>query len=681
MQRFSSRAALCGGTAVTAVLLAVPALSQDAGDGFLGTVVIGQSKRDVQTQTATPVTEIDQREIDDRQGSTIAELVDSVPGVNLVNGSTPQGSGINIRGFGANSTFGTDQKVAVQVDGASVGSEELYRIGTQLFTDPTLYREIEVIRGTVGSFEYGSGIIGGVVRLETIDASDLTGGVPGFAVRPTLGYSSNGAGFVGGATLAWQPTQRMEFLANYTYRSQSNQTDGTGAVIGNSAFQLPSYLLKARYSFGTNAEHAVGFSYTSTTASDRDVPYDTFLTTDATFGNVDRFTKSDTAALTYEFTPVGNPLVDLEVNLSFANQEIEQHYIPGSSSCEGGPPFPCGFPFPAGGFAVVNADQRFQTTKLTFKNTARFATGGVEHSLRAGIELIHRDRLDANSAPGGYDNRFAVFAIDEMQITPSLTLTPALRYETSTVVGSTAPNNGTFTNDALMGGLSARYAFGNGFAVFGSYAYTEGLPIIDDLNSAALMQQSEKAETYEIGASFARDSLFTGGDRFAIKANLYHATLWDITSYTVAGSTTQRPNSVQTKGVELEASYALETGYYADLNANIASGAEFQPSGTIVDWRGVPANNVQLTLGRRFGETLDLSWEVDAAFAKVTNGASAPGYGIHNLRATWTPQNGVLAGTEMRFGVENVFDTAYTPYLSTRPALGRNFKVTLARTF
>ena len=51
-------------------------------------------------------------------------------------------------------------------DGAAVGSEELYRIGTQLFTGPLLYKNAEVLRGTIGSFAYGSGIVGGVVKLE-----------------------------------------------------------------------------------------------------------------------------------------------------------------------------------------------------------------------------------------------------------------------------------------------------------------------------------------------------------------------------------------------------------------------------------------------------------------------------------------------------------------------------------
>ena len=65
----------------------------------------------------------------------------------------------------------------------------------------------------------------------------------------------------------------------------------------------------------------------------------------------------------------------------------------------------------------------------------------------------------------------------------------------------------------------------------------------------------------------------------------------------------------------------------------------------------------------------------------VNGSGPISGYGVNNLRATYRPQNGVLKGTEIRFGVENVFDKQYQTQLSTRAAAGRNFKLTLAKTF
>src|SRR5690606_16394741 len=136
----------------------------------------------------------------------------SVPGVTLINGSTPTGGGINIRGFGAGNTYGSNQKVLIQVDGATQGSEELYRISTQLLTDPELYKSVEVIRGTTGTFEYGSGVVGGMVRLQTKDAGDFTGGQIGVKVRQALSFGTNGDGISSSTTLAWQPAEDLEFL-------------------------------------------------------------------------------------------------------------------------------------------------------------------------------------------------------------------------------------------------------------------------------------------------------------------------------------------------------------------------------------------------------------------------------------------------------------------------------------
>lgn len=657
--------------ATTALIIGLsftaPVLAQAEAEVDLGVLVLGQSKRDVQTDRATAVTEVDQEEINDRQAGTVAELVDSVPGVNLVNGSTPQGSGINVRGFGSNSTFGSDQKVKIIVDGADVGAEELYRIGTQLFTDPELYRSVEVIRGTVGSFEYGSGVVGGVVKLETKDASDFTGGEPGFVVNQTLQFSTNGDGLTSSSIFAWQPDENLEFLANYTIRDENVPTDGNGAPIGTKGFKLPSVLLKAKYTFGDAREHSLAFSYTDSSTDDRDVPYDTFTTTGIGFGNVDRQTESRTASLTYNYNPSGNDLVDLDIILSYADQEIQSQ----GTSGQVGPLA-----------ALVNADQRYETTKLTFKNTSLLETGAISHNLRTGLEFIRKERLNASSAPGGTDNRIAIFAVDEMQIGDAWTVTPALRYESSKIKGSTAPNNGSFDNNALMGGISVRYAFDNGFAVFGSAAYTENLPIIDDLGNPVFIVTSEKARTWELGASYDGTDILQSGDSLAVKANIYHTTLWDVTSYQAAGLPFGTPiNSIETEGLELEASYSMESGLYVDFNANISRGDENQPGGTTADWRGIAADTVQFTLGKKFGEELDLSWEVVADKRYTRSTTPVPGFAVHNLRATYTPQQGVLEGAELRIGVENLFDKQYTRRLSTRPARGRNVKLTLAKNF
>lgn len=662
---------------------AQPAAAQDG--AFLGTIQLGESKREVQTDTAIAVTEVDQTEIDDRQAGTIAQLIDSVPGVALVNGSTPAGSGINIRGYGANSTFGTDQKVAVVVDGASVGSEELYRLGTQLFTDPALYESVSVIRGTVGSFAYGSGIVGGVVQLDTKDAADFTNGELGLTTRQTLQSSSNGDGFVASSILAYQPTEDLELLLNYTHRQQDNQTDGNGDEIGSSDFFLPSYLLKGKYTFGQNKDQSLTLSYTDTSTDEENVLYDTFQTTADAFGRVDRQTETQTAVLEYAYNPVDNDLVDVTITLSYANQQFDQQYVPGSSTCETIPGSCAGFlrgaPFPAEGFATTNADHQYETTKLNLTNVGLLTTGAVDHKLTAGFELIRKDRATAAAAPGGTDNRIAVFAVDEMQIGAGWVVTPALRYETSSIDADTFTTSqgaviaaDTYDHDALMGGVSVRYGFESGFAVFGSAAYTEGFPIIDDIEFEDRINQSEKATTYEIGASYDSVDVFGTGDELAFKVNLYQTTTTDITSYTGV-------DEIVNEGIELEASYAMANGFYIDANANFAEGEATDVDGLASDWANTPADSLYLTLGQKLGEELDLSWEVMANDQITRNDQSFDGFVAHNLRATYTPQSGLLNGAQLRASMENAFDTDFTSSLSTRPNPGRNVIVSIAKTF
>lgn len=640
-----------------------PSAPASAEGEFIGTIQLGESKRAVQTDTAAPVTVIDKEEIDDRQAGTIAELIDSVPGVSLVNGSTPSGSGINIRGFGANGTYGTDQKVAIQVDGASTGAEELYRIGTQLFTDPYLYKSVTVNRGTVGSFEYGSGIIGGVVRLETIDASDLTRGETGIKVAQTLGVSTNNSGFSNSTTLAIQPSEGLELLGNFSYREQDEQDDGNGDVIGNSAFDLPSYLAKAKYSFGPSREHSLSASYSQTSTSERDVPYDQFGLGGGFFGNVDRDIKTQTGSLIYRFQPAGNDLIDFETVLSYANQEIDSTAINGPS-------------------ALLDADHQYETYRLTIKNGSFVKTGAVEQNLRYGVDLIRKERLDASSAPGGTDERFAAFLVDEINLTDAFTISGAVRYETSQLEGTGSAEGVARNSDAVMGGVSARYAIGAGFALFGSYAYTESLPILDDLTSGTtvdsitLIDLAEKATTWEAGFSYDVIGGFLGdGNAAAFKLNYYNTQLDDITSYS-AGSL----DYVNLEGFEAEGSLGLSTGTYMDFNANIVSGTEYAFSGDTTDWRNLTQDSVRATLGQRIGNWLDLSGELVHAFEN--NGDTfAEAYTVANFRATLKVPDGVLEGLQVRLGLENAFNKQYEPILATRPQPGRNLKLTVSKVF
>ncbi len=698
MLRATSKTLLfLGASALSAI---ASAHAQDGAESenaeFLGTITLGESKRAVQTDTATPITVINQGEIDDRQASTIAELIDSVPGVALVNGGTPVGSGINIRGFGANGTYGTDHKVAIIVDGATTGSEEIYRMGNQLFTDPYLYKSVSVTRGPVGGFEFGSGLIGGLVQLETKDASDFTNGEVGFKVAATVGLATNQDAYNGSFIGAFQPTENIELLANVAYRESDDYEDGDDNVIPNTAYDLPSYLLKGRFSFGD--AHTVTASYTQTTIAERDVDYNTFG--DFPFGNVDRDIDSQTASLLYNFAPTNSDLINTDVSVTYANQEIESRSVD---------PDDDGLP------SLSNADHQYETLRFKIANSTFFETGVLEHDLRAGVEFIAKERATATSAPGGEDDRIAVFLIDNINFGNGFTFSPALRYETQSIEGQTLAGfsrgrpvesiSDENDNSALMGGASLRYEFDNGLAFFGSYAETESFPILDDIgNSAGKFDIAEKGKTYEVGGSYYKNGLFNDGDTLAVKINYFDSEITDVTSVDFLGA-----DEIEISGVEVETSLALESGFYVDFNGSFTDTTafdidptpdDFTPLVVEHDYENAAPDGFRLTVGQKFGETLDLSFEAvrdqdndlllysrraddrsETVFGDGFSDAEREGFTIYNLRVTYTPDVGFLEALQVRLGVENISDELYTPAQATRTAPGRNVKVTISSLF
>lgn len=632
----------------------------------------GDSQRDVQTGTALAVTFVDQQEINERQASTMYEVLQTVPGVTAINGINPDGSAVNIRGFGGNSAYGTDQLVGVQVNGASSGSEEIYRLGTQMFTDPELYKEVTVIRGMAGTYEFGSGLVGGLIRSETKDAVDFTGGEPGFKLRQTLQYSTNGDNYASSTVGAWQLTENFGVIGNFTYRHNGQATDAAGNVITLQPANFPSYHVGALLTAGSSNEHAFRFTYANTQSARYDIPYDTYGGT-GTWANVDREMHDKVATFEYKFDSPTTELINLTANLSYADQKVDNTEVGGYTN------------------PLYNTQLRYKTTKLTLKNQALFNTGAIDHDFRFGVEAIQKYREEAYAAPGGKDNRLAVFAVDDMSW-GGLTLSPAVRYEKQTVGGSTTYGGATYDNDAFMGGVTARYEFGNsGFAVFGSAGYTENLPILDDQSNPIFMAQSQKARSYEVGASFGRDSVLAEGDRLSMKVNAFRTTLWDVTSYSGI-------DQIETQGVEFEGSYSMANGFYTDVAAAFMSGTERDSTtGVVYDFAGIPSNELRVTLGKRFGanQEFDVSYEgVYNAEMGAVNTRSATLYAmyygtpvptpatfVHNISAAYTAQDGWLAGTEFRVGVDNLLNLDYTPHLASRKAIGRNITFTVARTF
>lgn len=198
---------------------------------------------------------------------------------------------------------------------------------------------------------------------------------------------------------------------------------------------------------------------------------------------------------------------------------------------------------------------------------------------------------------------------------------------------------------------------------------------------------TEKSRTFEVGAEYTGTDVFSAGDTLSLRGNAYVTDLWDITSYTVAGSTSADLDRVETEGFELEASYGLSSGVYVDVAGHIGSGSEINPAGSATPgavWRNTPADRLQLTVGKKWDEKWDLSWEmVHSGDRRDAAGAALDDVTLHSLRATYRPDQGWMRGAELRVGLENVLDEDYVGHLSSssRKAPGRTLKLTVSKTF
>src|SRR5690606_7545267 len=116
-----------------------------------------------------------------------------------------------ICGIGTAESSGDESRIIINVDGAKKFYEQ-YRMGS-FFSDPELYKQVEVLRGPASSTLYGSGAIGGVIIFVTKDASDFIADGNTGAVRVKGSFESNGLGTRASGIWAHRFSDNVEVLA------------------------------------------------------------------------------------------------------------------------------------------------------------------------------------------------------------------------------------------------------------------------------------------------------------------------------------------------------------------------------------------------------------------------------------------------------------------------------------
>ena len=657
----------------------------------LDRLVISAGVEKVAIDTPQAVSSLDQEDIDQLQATTIGDLLEGMPGVNVQGGVGQLGQGFNIRGMGT-AIGDSDNRILLNVDGVTKFYEQ-YRMGA-LFTEPELYKRVEVLRGPASSTLYGAGALAGVVNFTTKDASDfLTPGDP-LAVRLKAATETNAQAHTLSGIVAVQPTEGVELLGSYNYRRTDDYKNGDGDTVAASATKSDSWLVKGRVAIGGNSKHAIWASYQDW-LSDAPQVYDQVS---AATGNslMRRRVHDKTAVLGYVNDFNGSNLFNIEAQAAYSLSKVHQ-----TETSFLGP--------------LAYSDFTYESWQAKVQNSSRFDMGGdwttflilggqwsTQERRNPRVGLSGTVTPGAGTHPEGDMDRYGLFGQLEIVWSDKLTIMPGVRVDwTKLKPGATVVGGTRLTGEVKDSGVSPKFAalynVTPWFGLFGSIARTVRMPNVDEIFTRSATRPNnpdlrpEKSDNVEAGFTLSFDGLLGKADRFRAKTTLFRNDVKDLIVNVAGPAGTpyfQNVNRSRFKGLEVEAEYGIG-GFFARGNASFIDGKD-RLTGNYLNT--IPANDYRLTLGYADAETgLSGGWTGEFAerqdqvttgpFSSAGSGLPTPGYSVHNLFFAFKPQSGPAQGFEFRFAVDNIFDKQYRRHLSALDAEGQSFRFTVANTF
>lgn len=670
-----------------------PALAQETASSgtFLGRLILGAGQQKVAIDTPQSVTAVEQEDLDREQPQTVGQVFRNVPGVQIAGSDRPLGFAFNIRGIGATEQTASEARIIVNVDGVPKFYEQ-YRMGS-FFSDPELYRRVEVLRGPGSATLYGSGAIGGAVNFETKDAGDFIPEGGEGALRLRFGIESNGNGRLFSGIYASQPVEGAEFLAALNYRTADSYQDGDGNTVQGTDFAAPSGLLKGTFALAENQTLRLSWQRFTSDADGAAYAQTGGAGAADVFGLVDRNVQDDTLSLDWRME--GGAWLNPHVQLAYSDTTVIQENARSTT----GTARPC-FPYAASSNVFCDTEYAYRTAMLKFENTGETSGAGWDAFLTYGVQFTNQQRVADSAGPIGFhpegqDRKVGLYAQGEFVIADRLTLIPGARIDLARrTAGADVPGGSEVEDQASALTFAALYDLTEDLSVFGSVARTERLPTLDELYSwsatkaPALDLETETALSFETGLAFSRQDVLSAGDSLELKVTVFRNSIENLITTTPATDTVYFRNLAEAEftGGEIEAGYEADH-VFARLAYARARGEDSTYGYTLAT---SPADNLALTLGGRLPDRgLEFGWrgtfvqEITTATRSTTTGVitptTYPGYTLHDLFVSWKPQSGPFEGFEVQLAMENALDESYRNNLSLDEGRGRTVKLTLGR--
>ncbi|RZJ18028.1 MAG: TonB-dependent receptor, partial [Haliea sp.] len=656
------------------------------------------------------------------------DMFTSEAGVYVMDGNQDPGLNINIRGIqgpGRNN---------VMIDGTRQNASNYAGYSGQIsrvYVDPELIGGISIEKGpTTGA--YGSGAIGGVVNMRTLNADDLiargeTSGGRLRIITGDKGYNTSAA-IAGSVRL----DNGLELTGGFSRRKSDNTHAGSkdlpaggyghcsgifGAPIPGCTDELPlthqdmtSALAKARYNFGGGHSLELATTYYNNAYASWQVGYEL---TDVGMNQQEATNQTYTAR--YAWKPEGNPWIDLRANIWKVDGQTEN----------------------------TSYAERYQldTWGLEVFNTSRLATPWVDVNLTYGGEY-HADRARTETPSGfglgngGADpSRIGLTGAGKRQMASVFANASVLRgdwlqvdlgarrdsYSIDARGSYASPFFGQapypFTLERGNHRVSPRAAIGitpvTGVQGFASYSEGYRPPSLAEAAGAGTVfgvynipnfsLESELAKSREIGVNLVREDIAGGNNKLRGKVAVFRNEYDNFISRTTipayndsSGYTYINLDKVIYQGLELQANFDAGV-FFADVNytrfdkmlfcrdgvcskdiSNIANNSQpyLPPKSSLHATFGARLMERKLVLGLRIRNDNKRGLSEPNIF---NSGVQWRPYEIYDLFASYA----LNPKTTLGLSAENIQDKYYVGALSFNgiPAPGRNLKASLTYAF
>lgn len=645
------------------------------------------------------VTVIDRDRIESLQPSSVFDVFQGVPGVQVEGGPRRSGQSISIRGI-------SGEGVLVLFDGARQGFVSGH--DGRSFIDPSLLQAVEVIRGP-GSALYGSGALGGVIAFRTVDAADFLEPGETLGAQVGVGFRSvNDEIATTGTVFGRTPDGRFDGVGSFTFRNSGDIELGSGLTLPSDD-EILSGLAKGTLAVTDDLTVTASYIVFNLDASDPNNPQgNNFVGRNNAL--VDRNSRNDTVQARIAYAPAGNNWIDLAVVPYYAHNSVEE---PEADTDR---------------FLLREVD----TVGITVDNRSRFSlTDSISMGLTYGGEYYRDEQQGEDSdtgtgerggVPNAQTDVFALFIQNEIRfadlgvIPGEASLLPAVRYDNYSSEADGQPDS---DDDAVSPRIGAIYEPVPWLNLFGSYAEGFRAPSFDELyasgthfrvpnlsvpgppmfvNNAFVGNpnlEPERSETFEIGVGVSADDLILDRDSFDARTSYYWSdvdNLIDLDVTIPAGcfgapfppcgsgqafgntSTYRNVANADIQGFELSAQY--DSPYVYGLATFATIDGEDEDTGEPIG--ALFPNTFYTDLGvKLFDEDVRLGTRLTVAadFTEVDDpDEERDGYTTLDLYATWEPKDGLFAGLRIDVGIDNVGDTDYEVVGAGVSEPGRDFR-------